>query len=390
MNLEYLYELFDGARIGALIMLGFLVWAISLRINKSANKWLAIFIFSTAFTMLADSLWYEDFFGYPYSVITLSMTLFLCVPAIYLSALFFVTPNRSFQKSDYGLFLPFFLDVLFHIGSFFFFSAEELDMREQPVLYLFDTIELLTFILYGFFLWMLGGKKLKTHQEKIKFLRVDIEKVDLKWLYRLNLIMPILIFLYPLFIFVDYDAIAYTVLDVVLVFSIFYIAYYISFQQEIFPYRPEELSDIATILQPPQKTESNPQKKPAKEDNLLSKDVRESLTQQLKELMKSEKPHLENDISLPKLAAILKVRSHQLSYLLNNHFNENFYAFINRHRIEESKRILLNPKLQHLSMVGVAFEAGFNSKTTFNTTFKKITGLTPTQYKKGKLQLSNA
>lgn len=61
---------------GALIMLGFLVWTTSLRINKTANKWFAVFIFSVVGLMLADSLWYEGFWGYPYSVISLNLTLF--------------------------------------------------------------------------------------------------------------------------------------------------------------------------------------------------------------------------------------------------------------------------------------------------------------------------
>ena len=216
MDLDYLYYLFDGARMGALIMLGFLIWTTSLRINKTANKWFSVFIFSVVGLMLADSLWYEEFFGYPYSVISLNLTLFLCIPAIYLSVLFFVTPNRRFQKRDYWLFFPFFLDVLFNVSTFFLFTTAELDVREQVALSLFDTIELLAFVLFGIFLWVLGGKKLKTHQEKIKLLRGDIEVVDLKWLYSLSLTAPILIVLYPLFIFVDIASYTYLFLDFVL------------------------------------------------------------------------------------------------------------------------------------------------------------------------------
>jgi len=51
---------------------------------------------------------------------------------------------------------------------------------------------------------------------------------------------------------------------------------------------------------------------------------------------------------------------------------ENFYQFVNRYRIEESKKLLLNPDMNHLSLVGIGYEVGFNSKTVFNTTFKKI------------------
>ena len=73
---------------------------------------------------------------------------------------------------------------------------------------------------------------------------------------------------------------------------------------------------------------------------------------------------------------------HQLSYIINNGFDENFYQFINRFRIEEAKKLILNPNMNHLSLLGIGFEVGFNSKSVFNTTFKKNTGKTPSEFKK--------
>ena len=67
---------------------------------------------------------------------------------------------------------------------------------------------------------------------------------------------------------------------------------------------------------------------------------------------------------------------------MNEGFGENFYKFINRFRIEESQRLLLNPAFNHFNILGIAFEAGFNSKATFNKTFKENIGISPSEFVK--------
>jgi AraC-like DNA-binding protein len=70
--------------------------------------------------------------------------------------------------------------------------------------------------------------------------------------------------------------------------------------------------------------------------------------------------------------------------ILNTHYHKNFYTYVNNFRIDYCKALLKNPKKQHLSIEGIAFEGGFGSKSTFNTLFKKQTGMTPTQFKNTK------
>lgn len=86
-------------------------------------------------------------------------------------------------------------------------------------------------------------------------------------------------------------------------------------------------------------------------------------------------------LNLPNLARFMNLSVHEMSELINMGFDENFAQFINRYRVEESKRLLLSEKHAHLSMVGIAFEAGFNSKTAFNMAFKKMVGVSPTAYR---------
>jgi AraC-like DNA-binding protein len=81
----------------------------------------------------------------------------------------------------------------------------------------------------------------------------------------------------------------------------------------------------------------------------------------------------------------MQLSPHELSYLINVGFENNFYNFVNSYRVEESKTLLTSPKHQHLSMLGIAFEAGFNSKTAFYTAFKKMTGVSPTEFKTSNL-----
>ncbi len=103
---------------------------------------------------------------------------------------------------------------------------------------------------------------------------------------------------------------------------------------------------------------------------------------QINVLMNSDKLYLNEHLSLKELAAHLQADPNLISHILNTHVGSNFYDFINHHRVEEVKKKLKDPKYEHLSILGIALESGFNSKTTFNRVFKQVTGYTPTQYQK--------
>jgi AraC-like DNA-binding protein len=80
------------------------------------------------------------------------------------------------------------------------------------------------------------------------------------------------------------------------------------------------------------------------------------------------------------LAKEMVISTHDLSYLLNECFGASFFQFVNTYRVEEAKQLMLSEKYKHLNILGIAYNAGFNSKTTFNTAFKKHTGLSPSQF----------
>jgi AraC-like DNA-binding protein len=98
--------------------------------------------------------------------------------------------------------------------------------------------------------------------------------------------------------------------------------------------------------------------------------------------MQEHKPYLNHLLTLDNLATQTFIPSRQLSQIINRHFEKNFFEFINSYRINESKILLAKKENEKVTMLDIMALAGFNSKATFNTFFKKTVGMTPTQYRK--------
>lgn len=113
----------------------------------------------------------------------------------------------------------------------------------------------------------------------------------------------------------------------------------------------------------------------------LSDSEEKQLADQLKKHFDSSKSYLNPDLTLSQLAAEVGISSHLLSQVINEQFNLNFFDFVNQYRVEEFKQRIVNPNYESYSLLGIAFDCGFNSKSAFNRIFKKVTTLTPSQYK---------
>lgn len=98
--------------------------------------------------------------------------------------------------------------------------------------------------------------------------------------------------------------------------------------------------------------------------------------------MKSDAPFRDPDSSLGDIAQALGVSTHDLSLVLNDVLKMNFHGFLNSHRIALIKDMMANPDLDHRTLLDLAYEAGFNSKTSFNRVFKETVGMTPSDYRR--------
>ncbi|MBC7872866.1 MAG: AraC family transcriptional regulator [Ferruginibacter sp.] len=102
----------------------------------------------------------------------------------------------------------------------------------------------------------------------------------------------------------------------------------------------------------------------------------------LQQLMADKKPYLRPDLTISDLAVMVNCTRHHLSQLLNDTFRRSFYDFINLYRVEEAKQLLLEPARDNHKIASIAYDSGFNSLSTFNEVFRKMTGQTPSQFRR--------
>lgn len=116
--------------------------------------------------------------------------------------------------------------------------------------------------------------------------------------------------------------------------------------------------------------------------NILDKQKVEILKKELLTYFKEEESYLNPQLSLKYVADVLGLNTNKMSYLINQVFHTNFNDFVNSYRLNHFKSIALDPKNAHLTILGLAYDSGFNSKSVFNTYFKKTEGITPSKWVK--------
>jgi AraC-like DNA-binding protein len=129
------------------------------------------------------------------------------------------------------------------------------------------------------------------------------------------------------------------------------------------------------------------QKKAANKYKTVSIDrVRaEKAVADIQRLMNEQKLYLNPDLTLKDLARKLNLHNNYLSRVLNEYFRQSYSDFINEFRISEAMKMLGNPDHRDRTILEIMYETGFYSKSVFNTAFKKLTGKTPSAYRRQKL-----
>lgn len=359
--MEALSSFFVILAVGSLLLQGFILIFNPLGVNKRANTFFGAFLIFWA-TFWTDELFQLlDILDRPDGLIVGIRTCQLLVPWLfYASVSTYTNPHKTLSKNDI---LHFLLPGLVSI----------LLLLQKTVLQKLngDLIFTISILFLALFYTTRSFLLIKKHEKKVEFFKSSLENNDLGW------IKKIILALIGISIFI----LAYNILfpqQELNVFAnafslsiIFYVSYHALAQKEIYNLSKEQIESVIKV------NESSNQR-----TELLSSADLISLKASLSGLMEKEKPYLDNELSLTKLAEALNITPHQLSFLLNEGFGQNFYQYVNSFRVDAAKAMLLNPEFAHLSILGLAFEAGFNSKSSFNTVFKQHTGLTPTAYKR--------
>jgi len=238
--------------------------------------------------------------------------------------------------------------------------------------------------------YFLSRRALTSYQQSIRHLYSDTSRINLNWVkYLVNgyllLIIMTAVF-YPLMIRVPQNFGLWILIQGAIVSLYIYIAAIKGITQltlwQIHPeIKKETLEEQVNNARPAVVSMNNNHEgsKPRKAG--LNETKITEIVKNITSLMEKDKLYQEPELTLLQLADKLSLTSHQASQAINDGLNKNFYDLINSYRVEEAKRLLLDPKNRNYTILSVGFEAGFNSKTTFNTVFKKFTGHSPTEYR---------
>ena len=188
------------------------------------------------------------------------------------------------------------------------------------------------------------------------------------------------IFIYGFFTGNETDNLLSGINDVIwLIFSVipYFLGYFAIHQPEVFklPKRAIESRFVMDASLDEIRVEEIRELKEESSDEVIRQ-----VQEQLDGFMEKEKPFTNPKLTLNELAHSLQVQPHLLSRVINEGYHKNFFDFINSYRVEEFKHRLEDPHYRHYTLLSIAFEVGFNSKTAFNRAFKKLTNTSPSEY----------
>ena len=346
---------------GSLILLSFLSLANPVKANQVANRLLGIFF------LLYASFWAEEISFLAFNN-ELNQNWQLCLRGFqyftpilfYLTVVLYSNPSFKFKKAI----LPHVVHpIAYFILLYYFSKSQSVTINYALVILMLSQALLYTIASFS---------RIRKHQKVVVLYSSQTSEIDLLWLEKIGkglfLIVIAITFYNILFSLKQLNLI----MNVINLVAIFYIAFHALKQKEIYPFKEASIEEIVSLGEEPEIDETK--KKIVTDEELII------LKSQLTQFMLAQKPYLDSDLNLVKLADLFGISTHKLSYIINTGFNLNFFNFINKHRVEEAKLQLLSKKMDQFSILGIAYESGFNSKTAFNSTFKKFTNQTPSEF----------
>jgi AraC-like DNA-binding protein len=305
--------------------------------------------------------------------------LFLNGPFLFMYIKALTNSDYKFGKNIIWHLIPF---LLFNLYLIFFFPAHDILKNacslhggaklDLPLPYFLFFIMIALSVPFYIF-WLI--RIIRKHKKIISNNFSDIEKRTLTWLRDLISIFGIVWVILVSIVFIHHvlllfsDSFCINGLFLTLSAFIIMIGYFGLHQPAIFT--SQSISSPEDIVK---------NDKPYSGSSLKNNDIQQYLSI-LEEYMKTEKPYLNNQLTLHQLATEVNITPHHLSRIINEHHKQNFFDFINQYRIKEFILRLSDSRFKNYSLLAIAFDCGFNSKTNFNRYLKKITDSTPSEYR---------
>ncbi len=339
---------------------------------------LSIWLFIIGIHLTGYYLYFQGYWEtYPHLIGITAPLPFLYGPFLYLYVLYSIKSKGHLQKIDYLHFTPTLISYLYMVPFYFFYSIEEkveVDKGLVNDFSVFTYIMLIGCIISGIGYSILSYQKLLQREKVIEENFSNSDYINLSWLRHailgivsvfitaalVSIFREVLDFQFPF----NADILFYSII----VGFVVYIGYSGIRQQDLFTNTSINEEELV-------KAESEYKK------SSLNFDFAEEKHNELLDLMNKKKPYLNPKLTLSELAQSLNIPTNHLSQIINNNLNQHFFDFVNGYRIRKAMDILKNPEKRKLTILEILYEVGFNSKSSFNTEFKKYTNQTPTQFR---------
>lgn len=355
------------------LFLGFLLLTIN-RGNKNANRLFGILMIMFSISISGFEFTRLNLVRYfPYYSAFASAVIFLFGPLFYHYVRALTESDFHFRGVCYFHLLPFILLTVYRIIMLPYYGAEKTEAYTHAAFDVEGAIIMVLQMIHLFIYIYFVKKQLKQHIEKLKNTLSSIDKINLRWV---NMGINSFIFIFGLIavfllLFVagiEMNSVFVVTIPVLVSLTIIGLGFFSLQQPIIFP------------------PENEKPKNKKYEKSTLTNERADEHSEELLLIMKEEKPYLEGNLTLQKLADRLTISPHHLSQIINDKIGQNFFDFVNSYRIEEAKKLLTDSRGELLTILAVGEEVGFNSKSSFNNAFKKHTGHTPSEFKQKTLE----
>jgi AraC-like DNA-binding protein len=357
--------------------------------KNSSDLFLGIILLLTCYSQICYSIgfmgWYDTFRNTKINYFLYNICIALA-PLIFFYVKSITTSNYKFRKKDWWHFAFAFTFIIYRIFIYFYDALQpnfvnvqngilKIELDEAIIQPIMSFIEFPFMLLYLAFTFQL----FYNYRAKIKQYFSNTYRLELNWILSF-LILFSLMFLYDTIqttigtfvLDLGYEQRWWLNLFTALITLYVGIKGYFTDTTKLnklnFSFSPQRISI------------------PDNEEKDFTKTISDEEIEKVKFLMDVEKAYLNPELNLSDLAKQANMSRGQLSEIINTSFEKNFNDFVNMYRVEAFKKMLKEEKHKQLSLLGLAYNCGFNSKATFNRVFKKITNFSPSEYLNSQLQ----